>query len=73
MLLKKQSLYIYLIHIIQLLNKVYEGLNKSPSEYTLIVFLYLRKAFNTCKIDILIKNQITMDSEELFLNGSKTT
>ena len=41
--------------LIQLLNKVYKGLNKSTSEYTLSVFLDLRKAFDTCNIDILIK------------------
>ncbi len=41
--------------LVQLLNKVYEGLNKSTSEYTLSIFLDLRKAFDTCDINILIR------------------
>ena len=41
--------------LIQLINKIYEGLNSPTSEYTLGVFIDLKKAFDTCDIQILIK------------------
>ena len=41
--------------LIQLINKVYEGLNSKNSEYTIGVFIDLKKAFDTCDVSILIK------------------
>ena len=40
--------------LIQLLNKIYQGLNNQTSEYTLGVFIDLKKAFDTCNIPILL-------------------
>ena len=37
------------------MHKVFEGLNKPTSEYTLSIFLDLRKAFDTCNIEIMLK------------------
>ena len=41
--------------LIHLMHKVFEGLNKPTSEYTLSIFLDLRKAFDTCNIEIMLK------------------
>jgi hypothetical protein len=41
--------------LIQLINKIYEGLNSHNSEYTLGIFIDLKKAFDTCNITVLIK------------------
>jgi len=41
--------------LIQLLNKIFQGLNGQTSEYTLGVFIDLKKAFDTCDVRILIK------------------
>lgn len=41
--------------LIQLINKIYQGLNKQTSEYTLGVFIDLKKAFDTCNINILLR------------------
>ena len=41
--------------LIQLINKVYQGLNSKTSEYTVSVFIDLKKAFDTCNISILVK------------------
>ena len=40
--------------LLQLLNKVYESLNKPSSEYTISVFIDLKKAFDTVDIPILL-------------------
>ena len=40
--------------LIQLLQKIYDGLNKAESEVTLCVFLDLKKAFDTCDFSILL-------------------
>ena len=40
--------------LIQLLQKIYDGLNKDQSEVTLCVFLDLKKAFDTCDFSILL-------------------
>ena len=39
--------------LIQLLNKIYDGLNKKETEYTLAIFLYMKKAFDTVDFNIL--------------------
>ena len=41
--------------LIQLMNKIFQGLNSQTSEYTLGVFIDLKKAFDTCDISILIR------------------
>ena len=41
--------------IIQLMNKIYEGLNKKKSEYSLGIYLDLKKAFVTVNTEILLK------------------
>lgn len=41
--------------IMQLLNKIYQGLNKENSEYTISIFIDLKKAFDTCDLEILLK------------------
>ena len=41
--------------LIHLMHKVFEGLNQNTSEYTLSIFLDLRKAFDTCNIEIMLK------------------
>jgi len=42
------------------MNKIYENLNKSKPEFTLGIFLdlkkALKKAFDCCDLDILLKN-----------------
>ena len=40
--------------LLQLINKIYDGLNKPKSEYSACVFLDLKKAFDTCDIPILL-------------------
>ena len=40
--------------LVHLINKIYEGLNKPTSEYTLSIFVDLRKAFDTCDFSILL-------------------
>ena len=44
--------------IILLLNKIYEGLNKSRSEYSLGIYLDMIKAFDTTDTEILL-NKLT--------------
>ena len=41
--------------ILQFLNKIYHALNKSTPEYTIAIFLDLKKAFDTCNHAILIE------------------
>ncbi len=40
--------------LIQLLNKIYQGLDSETLEYTLGVFIDLKKAFDTCNVHILL-------------------
>ena len=40
--------------LIQLLNKIYQGLDSKTPEYTLGVFIDLKKAFDTCNVQILL-------------------
>ena len=40
--------------LIQLMNKIYQGLDSETPEYTLGVFIDLKKAFDTCNIHILL-------------------
>ena len=44
--------------LLHLMNKIYENLNKSKQEFTLGIFLDLKKAFNCCDLDILLKKII---------------
>ena len=37
------------------MNKIYENLNKPQPEFTLWIFLDLKKAFDCCDLDILFK------------------
>ena len=37
------------------MNKIYENLNKPQPEFTLWIFLDLKKAFDCCDLDILLK------------------
>ena len=39
--------------LLHLMNKSYENLNKSKPEFTLGIFLDLKKAFDFCDLDIL--------------------
>ena len=41
--------------LLHLTNKIYENLNKPQPEFTLGIFLYLKKAFDCCNLDILKK------------------
>ena len=41
--------------LLHLMNKIYENLNKSKPEFTLGIFLDLKKAFDCCYLDILFK------------------
>ena len=49
--------------LLHLMNKIYENLNKSKQEFTLGIFLDLKKAFNCCDLDILLKKIIIMVSK----------
>ena len=40
--------------LIQLLNKIYQGLDSQTPEYTLGCFIDLKKAFDTCNVQILL-------------------
>ena len=40
------------------MNKIYENLNKSKPEFTLGIFLDLKKAFDCCDLDKLLKQLI---------------
>ena len=59
--------------ILHFLDKIYSALNKKDPEYTLGVFLDLKKAFDTVDFGILIKKWNTMGSEVLLKFGLKTT
>ena len=41
--------------LIQFLDKIYEGMNKDNPEYTIAIFLNLKKAFDTVDFEILLK------------------
>ena len=41
--------------LLHLMNKIYENLNKSKPEFTLGIFLDLKKAFDCCDLYILLK------------------
>ena len=51
----KQNTYQPLLHE---MNKIYKNLNKSKPEVTLGIFLALKKAFDCCDLDILLKKLI---------------
>jgi len=44
--------------LLHLMNKIYKNLNKSKPEFTLGIFLDLKKAFICCDLDILLKKII---------------
>ena len=41
--------------LLHLMNKIYENLNKPQPEFTLGIFLDLKKAFDSCDLNILLK------------------
>ena len=49
--------------LLHLMNKIYENLNKSKPEFTLGIFLDLKKAFDCCDLDIIFKKLIIMVSK----------
>jgi len=69
--------------LVHFLDRIYKGLNKPISDYTLSIFIDLRKAFDTCDFSILLgklkhygfgntswfKNYITGRSQYVSING----
>ena len=53
--------------IMQLLNKIYQGLNKENTEYTISIFIDLKKAFVILQFSS--RKWITMALEESLING----
>ena len=63
----------YTPFIIRLLNHCAENKNANITEYTLAVLCDLSKAFDVINHDIFKKKLMSMELEELLINGSQVT